>query len=395
MWPFSTFKRSLENPSVSLNNPAAWLNLFGKSPSGQVVNQETAMAISAVWACWRILAETVASLQWQVEQIDGKNINIDKAHPVAKLINNPSELYTSFGYREALMLNMLAHGVGYAEVIRNGSGIPLELVVIPSNEVTPVQDNRKLYYKIANRDKPVKAINMIAVPVMSFNGVDTNSVVMKARDLLGEMLSAQQLAGDFYANGAMLSGVITTDSDLTPDQRNALQKSWDAKHAGRGNSGKTALLSNGLKYMPISSDLEGAQLLEMRTFYNQEVARMYNVPQHMIGELSRSTNNNIEQQSLDFAKYTIRPYLKRLEEEEKRKLLSVDDTRRTRYNIDSLLRADIESRGAFYQVMRMIGGFSQNDVRRLENMNPVEGGDDYTPMMLAQTNPNGEGNEDI
>lgn len=390
MWPFSLFKRSLENPTVSLSNPAAWLNLFNKSSSGQVVNQETAMAISAVWACWRILAETIASLQWDVIVKDEKKINVDNAHPYASLIENPSELYTSFTFREGMMLNALAHGVAYAQIIRNGNGVATELVIIPSDRVIPVEDNRKLYYKIDGSDKPIRSINMIALPIMSFDGVSTSPIITKARNLLGEMLSAQQLTGDFYANGGLLSGVVSTDVDLPPDAKKALKKSWEATHAGGGNGFKTAFLSNGLKYTPISSNLEEGQMLEMRTFYNQEVARIYNVPQHMIGELSRSTNNNIEQQSLDFAKYTIRPYVKRWEEELKRKLFSIDPSRQVRFNLDSILRADIEARAQYYQTMRMIGGLSQNEVRMMEGKNPVEGGDDYTPMMLAQTNPDGD-----
>ena len=391
MWPFSLFKRSLENPSVSLSNPAAWLNLFNRSSSGQSVNQETAMALSAVWACWRILSETIASLQWDVIRKEGINVTTDRQHPYANLIENPSELYTSFTFREGMMLNALAHGVAYAEIIRNGSGQATELVILPSDQVTPIEDNRKLYYKIVGRDRPVRSINMIAIPIMSFDGVSTSPIIMKAKNLLGEMLSAQQLTGDFYANGGLLSGVVSTDADLPPDAKKALKKSWEDTHSGGGNGFKTAFLSNGLKYTPIASNLQDSQMLEMRTFYNQEVARIYNVPQHMIGELSRSTNNNIEQQSLDFAKYTIRPYVKRWEEELKRKLFSVDSSRHIRFNMDSILRADIESRAAYYQTMRMIGGMSQNEVRVLENLNPVDGGDDYTPMMLAQTNPNEQG----
>lgn len=393
----SFLKRSFENPSIPLSTAATWgwLGSWNRSSSGELVNRDTALAVPAVWACWRILAETIASLSWDVYVENGDSIQKDTQHPYSALLKrNPSQLYTSFTFRESMMLNALAHGVMYAYIRRDGNGQAVELIVLDSREVTPVtMDNRTVYYRVNGIDRTIPAIDMIAVPIMSFDGIDTNSVLAGAKQIIGEALAAQRLSGDYYSNGAMLTGVLSTDMEIPMADKKKLKDKWNEDH-GRGKRGGTAILSHGLKYTPISNSMEEAQMLEMRSFYVQEVARIYNVPPHMIQELSRSTNNNIEQQSLDFAKYTIRPYIKRIEEELNRKLFSVDPSRSVRFNMDSILRADIQSRAEYYQTMRMIGGMSQNEVRKMENLNPVEGGDDYTPMMLAQVNPN-EGEENV
>jgi HK97 family phage portal protein len=293
-----------------------------------------------------------------------------------------------------MMLNGLAHGVMYAYIRRDGNGMAVELIVLDSREVSPVvMENRTVYYRVAGMDRTIPAIDMIAIPIMSFDGIDSNSVLAGAKQIIGEALAAQRLSGDYYANGAMLTGVLSTDMEIPLADKKKMKEAWNKEH-GRGKRGGTGILSHGLKYTPISNSMEEAQMLEMRTYYVQEVARIYNVPPHMIGDLSKSSFSNISTQSLEFAKYTMRPYVKRIEEEFNRKLFSVDPSRSIRFNMDSILRADIQSRAEFYQTMRMIGGMSQNEVRRLENLNPVEGGDDYTPMMLAQVNPD-EGDENV
>lgn len=401
---FDWLTRSAENPNVSLSDPSAWINLFRRTSSGEVVSVETSMAIGALWACWRILSETMAGFHACVVSINDEGIEKLESHPYHHLLTlEPSPRYTAFTWMEAMMLNGLAHGVMYSEIRRNRStGDAVEFIVHDSSRVTPIEDEfGRIYYQVQfsvggqSRTKTLLAQDMIAIPIMSFNGLDTNGIIVKARDLLGEALAAQSLTADFMANGAMLDGILSTDVDLPKDKRKQLQDAWARRHQGSGNRGKTAILSNGLRYTPISANLQESQMLDLRTFYNQEVARIYNVPQHMIGELSRSTNNNIEQQALDFAKYTMRPYVTRWEQELKRKLFPASPDLHIQFNMDAILRADIESRAGYYNTMRMIGGMSQNEVRIAEGRNPIEGGDDYTPMMLAQTNPNGEGNEDL
>ena len=404
MWPFSLLKRSLENPQVSLSDPNNFLGLFTRSAAGEVVNVETSMAISALWACWRILAETMASLSIEVIERKGDTIEVLNDHPYRKLLaQSPSHRYTSFTWREAMMLNGMAYGVMYSEIVRHqGTGDAVELRVHNSSKVTPIEDNQgKIYYQVQEtvngktNTRTLLSMNMIAIPLMSFDGFNTNGILMKARNLLGEALAAQSLTSDYMANGAMLDGILSSDADLTKDQRKQLADAWSKKQTGSGNRGKTAILSNGLKYQPISGDMNDSNILELRKFYNEEAARYYNVPLSMINILDRATNNNIEQLSLDFGKFTIRPYVKRWEQELKRKLFIANDNQYARFNMDSILRGDVESRGNYYEKALLYGWLTRNEVRGLENRNPVEGGDDPTPLFILQTQKGDEGNEDV
>lgn len=393
---FSFLKRSSwENPNFTLSQKASWdwFGLGRRSVSGEVVTRQTSLAVPAIWACWRVLSETVASLQWDVYQEDGDKISKDTQHPYSALLKrSPNPFHTSFTFREILMLNALSGGVMYAYIVRDGNGVATEIYPLDSETVSPIPPKTmggQLYYRVSNMDAPIPAINMICVPAMSFDGIDPNSPIVSAREIVGESLAAQRLSNDYYGNGAMLTGVLQTDMEIPVVEKKKMKESWNNEH-GRGKRGGTAILSHGLKYTPISNSLEEAQMKEMREFMVTEVCRIYNVPPHMVFELTKSSFNNIAQMSLDFAKYTIRPWIKRIEEEFNRKLFSVDTTRFVKFNMDSILRADIETRMNAYQIARMIGLNSINELRQMEGRNPIEGGDDHTPLMLAQVNPDGE-----
>jgi len=395
-WLTKLFRSSpFENPSVSLN-PATWLNVFNKSASGEVVNVETAMSISAMWAAWRLLAESFASFQVDVVLDKDGRIQVDRNHPNHKLIKkSPNDIQTSFSFRESMMLNALAFGACYAEIDRESKYGDIEqLVVLQANLVTPWTYKGKLYYKVEGKNKTLLPHEIVAIPIMSFDGVNVNPVLTKARNILGEMLAAQRLTGDYYANGARVSGVIQTDQDLTQPQRESLQSSFDSKMGGKGsNRGGTALLSNGLKYVPISSNMKEAEILQMRNFYIQEVSRLYNISPHLLHEHSRSTFNNISSLDQGFAKYTMRPYVKRWEEELDRKLFPEDTGHSVQFNMDSVLRADSLTRAKVHQLMRMYVGVTGNEIRQLEGLPPQEGLDDPTPLFVLQTNPEKNGDE--
>jgi len=228
--------------------------------------------------------------------------------------------------------------------------------------------------------------DIIAIPVMALNGIAGTDMLTVAREILSEAIAASEFGANYLGNGAMLSGIITYEGELTPEQRQNLKSSWKRNYEGAKNSGSTALLEYGMKYTPISGTAEDANLLEMRQFYVTEVARIYNVPPHMIGDLERSTNNNIEQQSIDFVRYTIRPYIKRWEQELNRKLFMPSERNRyyVRFNLDSLLRGDTEARAEYYNKLFHVGALSPNDIRKLENMNPIPDGDQYFRPMNFQ-----------
>jgi len=387
------FKRqgSIEDPRTSLRNPAQWLsNLFGtKGRNGQVVNMDTAITVSAMWACWRIISETVASLSLEVLESNNGEIRQATEHPLYNLLSHePSPLYTSFTWRETMQLHALAHGTAYARIIRNGLGQIVELRFIPSTDVeviVPKGENEPVY-RVKGENKTYTLTDIIAIPVMALNGIAGTDMLTVAREILSEAIAASEFGANYLGNGAMLSGIITYEGELTPEQRQNLKSSWKRNYEGAKNSGSTALLEYGMKYTPISGTAEDANLLEMRQFYVTEVARIYNVPPHMIGDLERSTNNNIEQQSIDFVRYTIRPYIKRWEQELNRKLFMPSERNRyyVRFNLDSLLRGDTEARAEYYNKLFHVGALSPNDIRKLENMNPIPDGDQYFRPMNFQ-----------
>ena len=380
------FKRngSLENPSTSLRNPAQWLsNLFGnKGRNGQMVTLETAMTVSAMWACWRIISETIASLSLEVMRVEGDNIVPAKDHPLYYLLNKePSPLYTSLTWRETMQLHALAHGTAYAKILRNGLGEIIELRFVPTGDVeviVPKGENEPVY-RIRTENKTYRLTEMLAVPVMSFNGIAGSDMLAVAREILAESLAAGEFGANYLGNGAMLSGIITYDGELAPEARERLVSSWKRKYEGSANAGTTALLEYGMKYTPISGSAQDSQLLELRKFYIEDVARFYNISPAMIGALENATLNNVESLSINFVRFTMRPYIKRWEQELNRKLFmpSERNTYYVRFNMDSLLRGDTEARAEYYNKLFQVGALSPNDIRRLENMNPIDDGDKY------------------
>ena len=354
-----------------------------------MVNMDTAITVSAMWACWRIISETVASLSLEVLENNNGEIRQATEHPLYNLLSHePSPLYTSFTWRETMQLHALAHGTAYARIIRNYLGQITELRFIPSTDIeviVPKGENEPVY-RIKGENKTYTLTDIIAIPVMALNGIAGTDMLTVAREILSEAIAASEFGANYLGNGAMLSGIITYEGELTPEQRQNLKSSWKRNYEGAKNSGSTALLEYGMKYTPISGTAEDANLLEMRQFYVTEVARIYNVPPHMIGDLERSTNNNIEQQSIDFVRYTIRPYIKRWEQELNRKLFMPSERNRyyVRFNLDSLLRGDTEARAEYYNKLFHVGALSPNDIRKLENMNPILDGDQYFRPMNFQ-----------
>ena len=357
--------------------------MFGnKGRNGQMVTLETAMTVGAMWACWRIISETVGSLSLEVMRRDGDNVVKATDHPLTYLLGKePSPLYTSFTWRETMQLHALAHGTAYAKILRNGFGEITELRFVPSGSVEVIvpKGENEPYYRIKDENKTYTLTEMIAIPVMSFNGVAGSDMLNVAREILAESLAASEFGANYLGNGAMLSGIIQYDGELPNEVRDKLKSSWRKNYEGSANSGRTALLEYGMKYTPISGTAQDANLLELRKYYTQEVARVYNVPPSMIGSLEDATLNNVESLSINFVRFTIRPYLKRWEQELNRKLFmpSERDQYFIRFNLDSLLRGDTEARAEYYNKLFQVGALSPNDIRRLENMNPITDGDEY------------------
>lgn len=366
---------------------------FGRSSSGQTVNEKTAMQMSAVYACVRIIAEAIAQIPLNVYRltVDGGKEK-DLRHPLFFLLHDePNPEMTSFIFRETLMSHLLLWGNAYAQIIRNGKGevvglYPLmpDRMQVDRNETGNLVYTYTKYYdevgaKHAFEQITLPAYQVLHIPGLGFDGLIGYSPIAMARNAIGMSMAAEDFGATFFANGATPGGVLEHPGIVKDPEK--LRESWHAQFSGR-NSHNIAVLEEGMTFKPMSIPPEEAQFLETRKFQIDEIARIFRVPPHMVGDLEKSSFSNIEQQSLEFVKYTVGPWVARWEQSlSQALLLPSEKTRYTiKYNLDGLLRGDYESRMDGYAVGRQNGWLSANDIRELENMNRIpaeEGGDEY------------------
>lgn len=388
---FGGQKRSYENPNTNLGNPAAWLvDLFGgDTASGEKVNQDTALTFSAVYACIRVLSETIASLPIHVCYKDGDGSKfIDYEHGVHHLISNePNSIMTSYSFRETLQTHLCLYGNAYAEIKRNGRGEPLSIKLLMPSDVDVYIKDEKLFYEVTeqnyntgveNKKRIVQSKNMIHLTGLSTDGIMGKSPITIARENIGLGLAAQKFGGSFFGNGANVNGILTHPGTLNDVAQKRLKKSWNNSYTGASNGLKTAVLEEGMKYERIGIPPNDAQFIETRKFQVTEIARIFRVPPHMIADLERATFTNIEHQAIEFATHTVRPWLVKWEQELNRKLFGKDESNYyIRFNIAGLLRGDNKSRSDYYKSLFYIGAYSINDIRSFEDMNKVEDGDTH------------------
>jgi len=363
--------------------------LFNNSRSGVKVDEKTSVGLTAVWASVRLLSETIASLPLNVykKEANGSK-HVDDSNPINDLISiAPSPNYTSYTWRETMMNSLLLFGNAYACIHRNGGAKPVGLEFLNPKEVEPFisdQDNL-IYYNYKGEIKA--AAEMLHIVGFSFDGVLGKSPIQACKDAVGIGLASQEFGSNFFGQGANLSGVLEHPGRLSDEAADRLRVSWNERFAGIHNSHQTAILEEGVKFSAIGMPLADAQFIETRRFSVEEVARIFRVPPHMIGDLSRSTYSNIEQQSMDYARYSLQPYLVNWEQELNRKLLS-DNERKNLYfkfKTTELLRADANSRADYYRKLFEVGALSPNEIRSMEDMNAIQDGDEhFVPLNLGQ-----------
>ena len=359
--------------------------LFGGTSSGKNVNERTAMRVTAVYSCVRILSEAIASLPLHLyKQIDkgGKEKAIN--HPLYKLLHDePNPEMTSFVFRETLMSHLLLWGNAYAQIIRNGKGQVVALYPLMPNRMTVDRDpNGRIYYtySVNESDNPkLRKLGQIRmtkdeifhIPALGFDGLVGYSPIAMAKNAIGMAMACEEYGAKFFANGASPSGVLEHPGNIKDPDR--LRESWNTLFQGSGNSHKIAVLEEGLKYQPIGISPNEAQFLETRKFQIDEIARIFRVPPHMVGDLDKSSFSNIEQQSLEFVKYTLDPWVTRWEQAIHRSLLLESEKKEyfAKFNVDGLLRGDYQSRMNGYSVGIQNGFLSPNDIRSLENMDLI------------------------
>lgn len=373
---------------------AGYSFLFGRTTSGKPVNERTAMQTTAVYACVRILAEAVASLPLHVYEYQddgGKKLVYD--HPLYYLLHDePNPEMTSFVFRETLMSHLLIWGNAYAQIIRDGAGRVLGLYpLLPDKMEVQRNDKGNIYYVYSrNSDEnptfkeygniKLKAEDVLHIPGLGFDGLIGYSPIAMAKNAVGMTLACEEYGASFFANGANPGGVLEHPGVLKDPSK--VRESWNSVYRGVNNAHKIAVLEEGMKYQQIGIPPEEAQFLETRKFQINEIARLYRIPPHMVGDLDKSSFSNIEQQSLEFVKYTLDPWVIRWEQSLQRSLLLPGEKGKyfIKLNVDGLLRGDYQSRMNGYAVGRQNGWFSANDIREMENMNPIpdeEGGNLY------------------
>ena len=373
---------------------AGYSFLFGRTTSGKPVNERTAMQTTAVYACVRILAEAVASLPLHVYEYQddgGKKLVHD--HPLYYLLHDePNPEMTSFVFRETLMSHLLIWGNAYAQIIRDGAGRVLGLYPLLPDKMDVQRDDRGNIYYVYSRnsdenpmfkeygDIRLKAEDVLHIPGLGFDGLIGYSPIAMAKNAVGMTLACEEYGASFFANGANPGGVLEHPGVLKDPSK--VRESWNSVYRGVNNAHKIAVLEEGMKYQQIGIPPEEAQFLETRKFQINEIARLYRIPPHMVGDLDKSSFSNIEQQSLEFVKYTLDPWVIRWEQSLQRSLLLPGEKGKyfIKLNVDGLLRGDYQSRMNGYAGGRQNGWFSANDIREMENMNPIpdeQGGNLY------------------
>ena len=389
---FSGLFRSRDKPQnrTAGSNYAFFL---GGTTSGKAVTERSAMQMTAVYSCVRILAEAVAGLPlhlYRYTDNGGKEKALD--HPLYLLLHDePNPEMSSFVFRETLMTHLLLWGNAYAQVIRNGKNEVVALYPLMPNKMSVDRDeNGKLYYTyyrgqdeaIRNKEFAVtlQPSDVLHIPGLGFDGLVGYSPIAMAKNAIGLAIATEEYGAKFFANGAAPSGVLEHPGTIKDPTK--VREAWMSQFGGSANSGKVAVLEEGMKYTPISISPEQAQFLETRKFQINEIARIFRVPPHMVGDLEKSSFSNIEQQSLEFVKYTLDPWVIRWEQSIQRSLLNSEEKKRyfAKFNVEGLLRGDYQSRMNGYAIGRQNGWMSANDIRELENLDRIpaeDGGDLY------------------
>ena len=389
---FSGLFRSRDKPQ-NRTAGSSYSFLLGGSTSGKVVTERTAMQMTAVYSCVRILAEAVAGLPLNLYKYlpdGGKEKSFD--HPLYRLLHDePNPEMSSFVFRETLMTHLVLWGNAYAQIIRNGKGEVAALYPLMPNRMTVDRDeNGQLYYSYnrSSDEAPtmkgstviLKPSEVLHIPGLGFDGLVGYSPIAMAKNAIGMAIACEEYGAKFFANGAAPGGVLEHPGTIKDPQR--VKESWNAAYQGSGNGSKIAVLEEGMKYTPIGISPEQAQFLETRKFQINEIARIFRVPPHMVGDLEKSSFSNIEQQSLEFVKYTLDPWVIRWEQSIMRTLLTPDEKKQyfVKFNLEGLLRGDYQSRMTGYATARQNGWLSANDIRELENLDRIpteDGGDLY------------------
>jgi HK97 family phage portal protein len=366
-----------------------YATLFGMSDAGINVNEETALKFSAVWSCVRLLSELPASLPLQViEDKNGKRIPLE-SHPAKSVLLYPNDYMNRFTYQELENAFLQLWGNHISIIDSRNSGYPEKLIPVHAKYVKTLISDGKVFYKVVDPDMDIKgpffSDEVIHFKMFTTNGIWGKSPIQMARENIGLGLAAEKFGSKFFKKGGNIKAVIESENSMGDDDFKEWKTRWDKYYSGEAGDHTTPILEYGMKYKALGIPPEQAQFIATRQFQLQEVARIFNVPPHLLADLSKATFSNIEHQDLQFVKYTLRPILKRKEVELEQKLLKRSEWGKIkiRYNIDGLLRGDLASLTNHIHTMVLVGVMKTNEGRGIINRNPLDGGDErYKPAHI-------------
>lgn len=384
--------KDISNRTLTLDSPDGWntgQTLFGGA-------ELQAMKLPAVNACIEIIADSIAKMPIFIMDSQTRERVTDS--PVLDLLTSrPNEIMTAFDYFKLMESRRIAYGNAYAIIIRDKWGIPCELLPVEAGYMTPFFDDKgKLWYVGTNPKtgeyRKFWDCDIIHYKAFSTDGIEGVSYLKRGAMVIEAALQSQKYEKNFYANGARLTGVLTTETDLTskPDIetedgskisiKDAIRASWDKIYSGADNAYRTAVLDFGMKYTPISASNKDAQFIESKAASIEDIGRLFNIPLYKLGVGTQTYASNV-QASIEYMQRTLSPIVAPIEQEDTYKLLTIDQRTslnlQIRRNMMGELRGDWASRADWYRTMSDIGAYSVNDILRYEDMPDVEGGDEH------------------
>lgn len=394
IFPRKKKAKAVEAPqNLKLTDVEAWQDLFGGAQTfaGVTVTPETAMRSTAVFACVRLIAGTIGTLPLGVFRRTDTGREADAKHPLYSLLHlAPNNMTTAAVFWECEVSHALLSGNGYALIERNRGGDPLGLLPVSPTRVEPEERNGRLAYRITHPEGGQEYFDqddVLHFPGVGWDGRKGQSpITLAGRQSIGVALAAEEHSARFFSQGATPNVALTFPKALNPEQANLIRTYWANKQAGTSNAHLPAVITEGGSVESLTISSKDSQLLESRQFQVIDIARIFGVPPHMIGETTKSTSwgTGLEQQVMGFVSFTLRPWLTKIEQEINRKLFR-KPSHFAEFNVAGLLRGDIKTR---YEAYRIAKGGNQdpgfmtiNEVRKLENLPPDPEGDTlYKPQ---------------
>ena len=357
-------------------------------PDADVFDSDKALTLTSVWNAIRLLSESVSSLPISVYR---KENNGDKVEDVNNRIYNlikfkPNNFQNKITFFEYIMYSVLTDGNSYVQIVRDNSANPVQLIPLNPDYVNIFIKDNELFYQM-DGGSVLDSADVLHIKLITDDGIEGLSPIDQCAKAINWNLSIEEFGSTFFKNGAKPSSVLSTDRALSETAIERLKNSFNSSYAKLKSSNSTIILEEGLTFKPISISPEQAQFLASRQFGIEEIARIFNVPPHMLKDLSKSSFNNIEMQSQEYVTYTLMPYLTRIEQEMNLKLFRTNELGKTfvEFNVNGLLRGDVKTRNEAYKTAIQNGYMSINEVRQKENLNSIEGGDQHFIQMNMTT----------